>query len=76
VARAASLGLRAPPAYLPAGHFLALRLPGGAPAGLPERLAKERAYVSLRGDSVRVTPHLYNNDADVDRLFGVLERAL
>jgi selenocysteine lyase/cysteine desulfurase len=24
----------------------------------------------------RVTPRLYNDDADVDRLFGVLERAL
>jgi selenocysteine lyase/cysteine desulfurase len=64
------------PAQLRAGHFLGLRLPGGAPAGLPERLAREQVYVSLRGDSLRVTPHLYNNDADVDRLLGVLERAL
>jgi selenocysteine lyase/cysteine desulfurase len=76
VERAAALGMRAIPAHLRAGHFVGLRLPGGAPAGLPERLAKEQVYVSLRGDSVRVTPHLYNNDADVDRLFGVLERTL
>jgi len=76
VERAAALGMRAIPVHLRAGHFVGLRLPGGAPAGLPERLAKEQVYVSLRGDSVRVTPHLYNNDADVDRLFGVLERAL
>jgi selenocysteine lyase/cysteine desulfurase len=76
VERAGALGLCALPAQLRAGHFLGLRLPGGAPAGLPERLAKEQVYVSLRGDSLRVTPHLYNNDADVDRLFGVLERAL
>ena len=76
VERAAALGMRAIPVHLRAGHFLGLRIPGGVPAGLPERLAKEQVYVSLRGDSVRVTPHLYNNDADVDRLFGVLERAL
>jgi selenocysteine lyase/cysteine desulfurase len=76
VRRASALGLQALPAQLRAGHFLGLRFPGGAPAGLPERLAMEHVHVSLRGDSLRVTPHLYNNDADVDRLFGVLERAL
>jgi selenocysteine lyase/cysteine desulfurase len=76
VERARALGLRALPAPFRAGHFLGLRLPGGAPAGLPERLASEQVHVSLRGDSLRVTPHLYNNDADVDRLFGVLDRAL
>jgi selenocysteine lyase/cysteine desulfurase len=74
--RAGDLGLGALPTQLRAGHFLGLRIAGGAPASLPERLAKEQVYVSLRGDSLRVTPHLYNNDADVDRLFGVLERAL
>jgi selenocysteine lyase/cysteine desulfurase len=76
VERAARLGMRAIPAHLRAGHFLGLRFAGGVPARLPERLAEEKVYVSLRGDSVRVTPHLYNDDADVDRLFGVLERAL
>jgi selenocysteine lyase/cysteine desulfurase len=76
VARAAALGLRALPAQLRAGHFLGLRFPGEAPADLLDRLAKERVYVSVRGDSLRVTPHLYNNDAEVDRLFGVLERVL
>jgi selenocysteine lyase/cysteine desulfurase len=33
-------------------------------------------YVSVRGDSLRVTPHLYNDDADVDRLIHALERAI
>lgn len=74
--RAALLGLSAIPPHLRAGHFLGLRFGGGVPAGLPERLASEQVHVSLRGDSVRVTPHLYNNDADLDRLFGVLERTL
>ncbi len=74
--RAKVLGLSTLPAQLRAGHFLGLRISGGAPDGLPEELAKEQVYVSVRGDSLRVTPHLYNNDDDVDRLFGVLERAL
>ena len=59
-----------------AGHFLGIRFPDGVPEGLPERLAAARVYVSLRGDSLRVTPHLYNNAADIDRLFSVLEPML
>ena len=70
--RAARLGLSASPPALRAGHYLGLRFPQGMPDGLPERLAKEQVHVSLRGDSLRVTPHLYNHDGDVERLFGVL----
>ena len=76
-ARAAGLGLGSAPAALRAAHFLGLRFPGGGPpAGLLAALAEERVYVSIRGDSMRVTPHLYNTDEDVDRLFAALERTL
>lgn len=75
-ARAAGLGLGAAPDALRAGHFLGLRFPHGAPAGLVETLAAERVYVSVRGSSMRVTPHLYNTGEDVERLFAVLERTL
>jgi selenocysteine lyase/cysteine desulfurase len=71
--RARSIGLAPMAADRCAGHFLGVRFPDGAPEGLPERLAASQVYVSLRGDSLRITPHLYNNDADVDRLFAVLE---
>ncbi len=71
--RAAVLGLQATDPGKRAGHFLGLRFPEGLPPGLAERLAEERVYVSLRGDSLRVTPHLYNNEADIERLFAVLE---
>jgi selenocysteine lyase/cysteine desulfurase len=74
--RAAAFGIRASPVHLRAGHYLGLRLPDGAPQGLPERLAERRVYVSLRGDSLRVTPHLYNREEDVDRLFEVLRAVL
>ena len=60
------------PADRRAGHHLGLRFPEGLPAEPPERLAKEQVYVSLRGDSLRATPHLYNNEADIERLFAVL----
>jgi selenocysteine lyase/cysteine desulfurase len=75
--RAADLGIGAVPRDKRAGHYLGLRFAGGVPAGLPERLAAEKVFVSVRGrDAVRVTPHLWVNDADVDRFFGVLEAAV
>ena len=74
--RARAIGLGSLPAALRAGHFLGLQFAGKAPRGLPETLARENVYVSVRGSSVRVTPHLYNTDADVDRLFAGLERVL
>ena len=74
--RAAGLGLAALPAHLRGGHYLGLRFLRGAPQRLPERLAEERVYVSVRGDSLRVTPHLYNDETDVERLFAVLHAVL
>ncbi|MDP6833068.1 MAG: aminotransferase class V-fold PLP-dependent enzyme [Alphaproteobacteria bacterium] len=75
-ARAAPLGLSASDPTMRAGHFLGLGFPGEVPAGLPERLGQEGVYVSVRGQSMRVTPHLYNNEADVERLIDVLASAL
>ncbi len=72
-ARAEAMGLASAGADRRAGHFLGLRFPGGVPADLPERLARDKVFVSVRGDSLRVTPHLYNTPADIDRLFAVLE---
>jgi len=75
-ARAAGLGLAASDPRLRAGHFLGLRFPAPPPPDLPERLAAARVHVSLRGASLRVTPHLYNDDEDVDRLIEALAAAL
>ncbi len=74
--RARAIGLAPMSASRRAGHFLGVRFPGGVPEGLPERLAENQVYVSLRGDSLRITPHLYNNEDDIDRLFSVLEPML
>ena len=71
-ARAADLGLNAVPADRRAGHYLGLRFPRGIPAGLPARLAEAKVYASVRGTALRVTPHLWNTDEDVERLFQVL----
>jgi selenocysteine lyase/cysteine desulfurase len=51
-----------------AGHFVGIRFPGGLPERAVERLAARNVFVSKRGDSLRITPHLYNDDADREKL--------
>jgi selenocysteine lyase/cysteine desulfurase len=55
-----------------APHFLSVRFPGGLPEGIEERLAAADVHVSLRGERMRITPHLYNDEADAERLFEAL----
>jgi selenocysteine lyase/cysteine desulfurase len=70
--RAAAAGLFSLPDDARAPHFLSLSFPNGLPHGLAEKCAEAKVYVSIRGQSLRITPHLYNSDDDVDRLFSVL----
>jgi selenocysteine lyase/cysteine desulfurase len=57
-----------------AHHMVGLKLGSAAPEDLAARLAAEGVFVSVRGESMRVSPHLYNTERDVDRLFEVLGR--
>ncbi|UCH73471.1 MAG: aminotransferase class V-fold PLP-dependent enzyme [Rhodospirillales bacterium] len=75
-ARAATLGIGSVAQQLRAGHYLGLKFADGVPRGLGQRLAAENIHVSVRGTAMRVTPHLYNTDTDIDRFFAVLERNL
>jgi selenocysteine lyase/cysteine desulfurase len=75
-ARAAALGLTPTPDALRGPHYLSLALPGGTRDDVPARLAAEGVHVSRRGRSLRVTPHLWNDAADADRLIGALARLL
>ncbi|HEX8001608.1 MAG TPA: aminotransferase class V-fold PLP-dependent enzyme [Mycobacteriales bacterium] len=70
---AGGLGLDVAPAHLRGPHLMGLRFPDGLPAGLADRLAAERIFVSIRGDSIRVAPHVYNTEADCDRLLAALK---
>jgi selenocysteine lyase/cysteine desulfurase len=73
--RATALGLNVAPAELHASHLIGLRAKK-LPADLPTRLAQSQVYVSVRGDSIRVSPHLYNTPADIERLLTTLADAL
>ncbi len=73
-ARVALFGLEAEPAARRGPHYLGLSLPAGTAPDLVRRLAGEQVYVSQRGQRLRVTPHVYNDEADVDRLVTALAR--
>ena len=66
------LGCEVAPANQRSPHMIGVRLPCEMPEGLTERLASEQVHVSIRGQSIRVSPHLYNDMEDVDRLLDVL----
>jgi len=71
---AAELEFFSPPEPLRAAHYLALRRKAAIPKELPEILAKEKVFVSVRGSSIRVTPHIYNTVEDGERLIACLGR--
>src|ERR1019366_6846172 len=71
---AADMGFSAPAEPLRAPHYLALRRKKAIPKELPDRLAREKVFVSVRGSSIRVTPHVYNTAEDGERLIACLRR--
>jgi selenocysteine lyase/cysteine desulfurase len=75
-AEARRRGIEAVPAKRRARHMIGLRLGRRVPEGLAARLSEEKVFVSVRGESVRVSPHLYNTEKDVERLFEVLDRVI
>ena len=72
--KAEETGITAIPKERRARHMIGLMLGPDAPDDLATRLMTHDVFVSVRGQSVRVSPHLYNTEEDVDRFFEVLER--
>ena len=73
---AVKLGCATLPAKDRVGHMIGIRIPGGIPEQLSNSLKKANIYVSIRGDSIRVAPHLYNDESHIERFFGVLQKVL
>jgi selenocysteine lyase/cysteine desulfurase len=59
-----------------APHILSLGFPRGMPAGLVERLAAEHVYAAPRLGRLRISPHVYNDEADVDRFVEVFSKVM
>lgn len=73
---AGAAGLESVPRESLAGHMTGVRLGPQAPTELAARLAAEGVYASVRGESLRVSQHVYNTTADVERLFETLSEIL
>jgi selenocysteine lyase/cysteine desulfurase len=71
---AGTLGFDVFPPEQRSKHMIGIRRREGIPAGLPKALADAQVYVSVRGDSIRIAPHVYTTSVDLDRLFEVIRR--
>jgi selenocysteine lyase/cysteine desulfurase len=73
---AEAAGLEVVPRRFRAPHILGARIPGGMPEGLIAALAAENVHVSDRQGVLRISPHVYNDSADVARFGVALRRRL
>jgi selenocysteine lyase/cysteine desulfurase len=69
-------GVTIAPARVRAPHILSLSFPRGMPERLFERLAAENVYVASRLGRLRVSPHVYNDETDVDRFIAVFRNIM
>lgn len=59
-----------------APHILSLSFPAARADALVERLAAQQIYVAPRLGRMRISPHVYNDEADADRLVAALRGLL
>jgi selenocysteine lyase/cysteine desulfurase len=67
-------GVSVPERRVRSPHILSLRFKDGLPAGLVDALAGEGVYVAARLGRMRISPHVFNDEADADRFVAALAR--
>jgi len=70
------IGVSVPKPHLRAPHILSLGFEDGMPAGLVAGLASEDVFVAARLGRMRISPHVFNDEADADRFVAVLAQRL
>jgi selenocysteine lyase/cysteine desulfurase len=70
------IGVSAPEPRVRAPHILSLGFEGGMPADLVAGLASEGVHVAARLGRMRISPHVFNDEADTDRFVAALTRRL
>jgi selenocysteine lyase/cysteine desulfurase len=65
-------GVSVPERRIRAPHILSLGFGDGIPTGLIEGLANEGIYVAARLGRMRISPHVFNDEADADRFVEAL----
>jgi selenocysteine lyase/cysteine desulfurase len=69
-----SLGVDVPQRHLRAPHILSLGFKDGMAKSLVEGLATEGIYVAQRLGRMRLSPHVFNDEADADHFVAALGR--
>ncbi len=69
-----NLGVRLVDAKLRAPHILCVTFPNGMAPDLPKRLAAESVYAAPRLGRLRISPHVYNDELDVERFVEVFRK--
>jgi selenocysteine lyase/cysteine desulfurase len=70
------IGVSVAERHLRAPHILCLGFKEGMPKGLIEALAGEDIHVAARLGRMRISPHVFNDEADADRFVAALGRRL
>ena len=65
-----------PQTHLRAPHILSVSFPKGMPDKLIEGLAAQSIFVARRIGRMRISPHVYNDEADIDRFIQAFRRLL
>ena len=55
-------------------HLLGTFSEGDVPKEFVEKLAGQNVFVSYRGNSLRITPHLHVSEQDLKKLFSALRQ--
>jgi len=71
-ARAGELGFTAKPVGARAGHYLGLYSDHPLPSDLVQRMAARDVHLSVRGPCIRLTPHIYNTEEDLEHMLKAL----
>jgi selenocysteine lyase/cysteine desulfurase len=69
-------GVRMPDRHLRAPHILSLGFDEGLASDLVEGLSAQGIYVAPRLGRMRISPHVFNDEEDADRLVTALVRRL
>jgi selenocysteine lyase/cysteine desulfurase len=70
------IGASVPEPHVRAPHILSLGFKGGMPADLVAALASDDIYVAARLGRMRISPHVFNDETDVDRFVAALAQRI